>query len=62
MALSEREKIDKWTIEERIMSKGDITLWLKYEENEIVDFRWKTGYDVSLYIQNDALIFLQECR
>ena len=45
MALSEREKIDKWTIEERIMSNGNISLWLKYEENEIVDFRWKTGYD-----------------
>lgn len=45
MALSEREKMDKWSLDERIMSNGNITLWLKYEENEIVDFRWKTESD-----------------
>ena len=46
MALSEREKLDKWSIDERIMSNGNITLWLKYEEGEVVDFRWKTTDDV----------------
>jgi len=46
MALSEREKIDKWSLDERIMSKDDITLWLKYEENEIIDFRWKSKDDL----------------
>ena len=45
MALSEREKIDKWIVDERIMSKDDLTIWLKYEDEEVVDFRWKTKQD-----------------
>lgn len=42
MALSEREKLEKWKIDERIMTKGDLTIWLKYEDDKIIDFRWKT--------------------
>ena len=34
------KKIDKWTIEERIMSKDDIMVEIR-RKNEIVDFRWK---------------------
>ena len=45
MALTEREKIDKWKIEERILSNSEITLWLRYEDDEVVDFRWKTEND-----------------
>lgn len=46
MALSEREKLDKWSINERVLSNEKITLRLKYEDNEIVDFSWKKKDDL----------------
>tara|TARA_A100001037_G_scaffold303654_1_gene338222 strand:- start:8251 stop:8508 length:258 start_codon:yes stop_codon:yes gene_type:complete len=46
MGLSEREKMDKWHLDERILSKDDLTIWLKYEDDTVVDFRWKTKTDI----------------
>ncbi len=59
MALSEREKIDKWIIEERIMTRGDLTIWLKYEEDEVVDFRWKTAEDEEFKHSLDCVTFFK---
>lgn len=59
MALSEREKMDKWTIDERIMTKKDLTLWLKYEDEVVVDFRWKTEKDVEFKQSDDCVQFFK---
>ena len=45
MALTEREKMDKWNLDERILSKGNLTLWLKYKDDVVTDFRWKEAPD-----------------
>lgn len=59
MALSEREKMDKWQIDERIMTKDNLTLWLKYENDEVIDFRWKTDEDEGFIQSEDCVKFFQ---
>lgn len=59
MALSEREKIDKWIVDERIMSKDDLTIWLKYEDEEVVDFRWKTKQDTEFKYSAECVKFFK---
>jgi hypothetical protein len=59
MALSEREKIDKWIVDERIMSKDDLTIWLKYEDAEVVDFRWKTTQDAEFKYSAECVKFFK---
>ena len=59
MALSEREKLDKWIIDERIMTKNDLTLWLKYEEDAVVDFRWKTKEDADFKYSAECVQFFK---
>ena len=62
MALSEREKMDKWQLDERILSKDGLTLWLKYEDDEVVDFRWKTKTDIEFQHSTDCVQFFQNNR
>ena len=57
MALSEREKIDKWHINERILSKDDLVIWLKYEEDVVIDFRWKTKEDLEFKHSSECVLF-----
>jgi hypothetical protein len=59
MALSEREKMDKWTVNERIMTKNDLTLWLKYEDDVVADFRWKTKEDVDFKHSDECVQFFK---
>lgn len=59
MRLSEREKIDKWVVEERILSKDNLTVWLKYEDDEVVDFRWKFGEDIEFKHSSECVQFFQ---
>lgn len=59
MAISEREKMEKWTIEERILSKNGLTLWLKYDLNDndkIEDFRWKVENEDNEFIHSPECV------
>ena len=50
--LTDREKLDKWVVNERIVSNENLTIRLKYENEEISDFSWKTSDAVEF--QNSA--------
>jgi hypothetical protein len=55
--LTDREKIDKWIVNERIVSNEVLTIRLKYEDGEISDFSWKSVGEVEFQNSTRCLEF-----
>ena len=55
--LTDREKIDKWIVNERIVSNEVLTIRLKYEDGEISDFSWKSVDEVEFQNSTRCLEF-----